>query len=89
VSPGSRVPLTASASDPDGDEVTFRWAQYREAGTYGGAVELSDPGSATVTVAVPDDARPGETVHLILRARDDGDPPLTAYARVILTVSAA
>jgi hypothetical protein len=39
-----------------------------------------------MTVTVPADAQPGETISLILQGTDDGHFPLTRYARVILQV---
>jgi hypothetical protein len=33
---------------------------------------------------VPDE--PGQTIPVILEVTDDGDPPLTRYARVIFTI---
>ena len=42
-------------------------------------------GTAT-TVAVPADARSGDTIHVIAEAVDDAPRPLKSYARVILTV---
>jgi hypothetical protein len=85
---GSSVMLTASASDPDGDELTFSWWQYREAGTYPGVVGLPDSDEPVIRFTVPEDAAAGDTIHLILEVRDDGLPPLASYARVILTVEA-
>jgi hypothetical protein len=37
-------------------------------------------------VTAPEVERP-ETVHLILRVTDKGDPPLSRYERVIVTVT--
>lgn len=97
VKPGEVVPLVAMVTDPDGDAVAATWWHYAEAGTYPGGVSLSGPlaedgddASATEvrwSVTVPEDARPGDTIHLILQVRDDGTPPMTSYQRVILTVS--
>jgi hypothetical protein len=86
VDPGQSVTVTAEASDPDGDGVLVRWSVYDEAGTYPGEVEASPATGATTIVAVPADARPGETIHLIAEATDDAPAPLKAYRRVILTV---
>ena len=36
---------------------------------------------------VPDDAAPGQTLHLILEVSDAGTPSLTRYERVVLTVA--
>jgi hypothetical protein len=35
---------------------------------------------------VPADAKPGDTIHLILEVTDDGTPALKHYQRVIVTV---
>ena len=40
-----------------------------------------------LTFDVPADARPGETFHLVVQVTDAGEPPLTTYARVIVTVA--
>lgn len=85
--PGEQVQLVGAATDPDGDGLAATWWQYIEAGTYDGAVEIVD---ATMldgaSLAVPDDATPGDTIHVILEVTDDGEIPITRYQRVIVTV---
>lgn len=83
---GKQVELSAVVSDPDGNAVTVRWWNYREAGSYNGAVELSGDDSADIVVHVPADAVSGQTIHVIVEALDDGSPALKGYQRVILTV---
>ena len=83
---GSTVRLTGEVSDPDHDAVTVRWWQYNDAGTYPGGVTFSDTAALTTTFRVPDDAKPGQTIHVILEATDSGKPPLTRYQRVVVTV---
>ena len=85
--PGSRVAVHADVEDPDGDGVTLRWWQYREAGTYSGVVPLRGADAAEVALDVPEDSEPGQTIHLILEARDDADLPLATYRRVVVTVA--
>jgi hypothetical protein len=85
--PGERLHLDAAATaDPDGDSLTLQWWQYREAGTYPGVVDLGQSEGAEVQLSIPADARPGETIHLICEASDQGSPPLTGYQRLIITV---
>jgi len=38
------------------------------------------------SVTIPEDAEPGQTIHLILEATDSGTPALTSYQRVVATV---
>jgi hypothetical protein len=64
-----------------------RWWQWRAVGSYPREVALSDPDALVTSIAVPADARPGETIHLVLEATDDGAPPLTRYQRVVVTVA--
>jgi hypothetical protein len=60
--------------------------QYNEAGTYLGDIAFSDPEALTTTFRLPDDAQPGQTIHIILEATDNGTPPITRYRRVIVRV---
>ncbi|WP_353080862.1 DUF1593 domain-containing protein [Tessaracoccus lapidicaptus] len=83
---GSTVRLTARASDPDGDSLTYRWWQYREAGTSSAELDL-EPNGDTVSFALPADAVAGETVHVILEVTDSGSPPLTACKRVVVEIA--
>ena len=86
VRPGATVELSArGTSDPDGDELDFRWWQYREAGSYNGAVEIRDEGKGAAFV-VPEDAGAGQTIHVVCEVTDRGTPPLTRYRRVVATV---
>jgi hypothetical protein len=83
---GDTVPLKAAATDPDGNELTVRWQQYKDAGTYSGAVTFSNTKSLVSSIQVPDDAKPGQTIHLLLQVTDNGTPALTSFQRVIVTI---
>lgn len=83
---GETVQLNGSAQDPDGDEMTFFWWQYLEAGTLQGYVQLRDKNSLNTSFVIPDKARIGDTIHIILQVEDNGNPSLTRYKRVIVEV---
>jgi hypothetical protein len=84
---GATVALSAKGShDPDGDELTYRWWHYREAGTYGGEVKMANASRQDAAFTVPADARSGETIHIICEVTDSGTPRLTRYQRVVVTV---
>jgi hypothetical protein len=84
---GSQVPLhAAGTTDPDGDPLSYLWFVYPEAGTYRGQVSLQGDRQAETELQVPEDAA-GTTIHVILRAQDQGDPPLARYRRAILEVA--
>jgi hypothetical protein len=80
---GSRAHLScAGSSDPDGNELTYEWFVYQEAGTYRGRADFDAMGPES-DFTVPSDAD-GKTIHLIVAVHDRGDPPLTRYRRVVL-----
>jgi hypothetical protein len=72
---------------PDRNAVKITRWQYNEVGTYPGDINFSDPAALTTTFLVPDDAKPGQAIHIILEATDNGTPPLTRYQRVIVTIA--
>jgi hypothetical protein len=91
------IQLTAAGTrDPDGNTLTYRWWNYREAGDPLNPQELAINGASTTeaTVVAPVNRKPSFNVelpsevryHIILSVTDDGSPPLTRYRRVILTI---
>ena len=81
------VKLNAKGTkDPDGDKLTYKWWQYREAGSYSGKITLNKIDEIKTSFAVPEDAEEGETIHIICEVTDDGIPALTRYRRVVVTV---
>jgi hypothetical protein len=83
---GSMVMLSAEGtSDADGNPVTVRWYIYPEAGTLAAGASLSATEGLVTRVSLP----PGATgaLHVVLDAKDNGNPPLSAYRRAIIDVA--
>jgi hypothetical protein len=83
---GEKLSLRAKATDPDGDELSFRWWHDGDAGSHPGGVEVGDAGQREASLVIPQDAQAGARIHVICEVTDHGSPPLTRYQRVILTV---
>jgi hypothetical protein len=82
---GRSIELNASKSfDRDGNQLSFRWFHYKEAGSYREQITLNDSSSAVIRFAVPRDID-GDDIHLVLEVRDNGSPSLVAYRRVVIT----
>lgn len=80
---GTAVTLDASkTSDPDGDNLTFKWWIQSDAGTYPGNVNISNSSSSIATVNVPSDSA-GKSFHVICEVVDDGTHNLFDYRRII------
>jgi hypothetical protein len=74
------------STDPDGDSLSYYWFVYPEAGTYTGKVDVGVENAPSLWMTAPRVSKP-ETIQLILRVTDKGDPPLSRYARVVVTVA--
>jgi hypothetical protein len=86
VKSGARVDLNAAGTyDPDGDKVSCRWFVYPEAGTFKGPVEIQNSTSLQAYFVTPPMNEP-KSLHIILEAKDDGEPPLYSFRRIIVTV---
>ena len=84
---GEQFELAATATDPDGDSLSFLWFQYPEAGSYKGQVKfVGAENMDNVALLAPIVDKP-ETVHFILRVADKGSPPIARYKRVIVNVA--
>jgi hypothetical protein len=78
----------SGTTDPDGDNLSYWWFQYQEAGSYPEAVSFR-PYSENLynvhTIVAPEVDKP-QTVHFILKVSDKGEPALSRYKRVIVTI---
>jgi hypothetical protein len=83
---GKKLKLSGDVSDPDGNDIAVTWWHFTGAGTYARDVTINSPKTRSTEVVIPADAKPGETIHLILEATDNGTPSLTRYGRVVVTV---
>ena len=78
------VDLTGSY-DPDGDDVEYTWWMQGDAGTFDGGVNIQIKDNIS-TIFIPEEAA-GTEIHLICEARDNGEPSLVSYRRIVLTVN--
>jgi len=83
---GKRISLSAKgSSDPDNDQLQFNWMYYKEAGTYDGKISIENENRLNASFTAPE-VQQKETIHIILSVTDNGNPSLTRYQRVIITV---
>ena len=86
VKAGEGFELDASASiDPDGDNLSFLWYSYPEAGTYKEQVIKTAENSHKIYLVAPK-VTEKQTMHIILQVTDKGEPQLSAYKRIIITI---
>ena len=86
---GEQIELSAEgSSDPDGDDLQFKWTYYKEAGTYSGDVIIEAPSDCVTTVTIPNGATDSK-IHILLTVKDNGDPPMRSYRRIIIHVASS
>lgn len=85
VKAGEKVQLSVKgSSDPDENQLTYRWFVYREAGGFTGTLDLNNPLSEDISFSMPE-LKKGQQVHVILEVKDSGTPTLFSFRRVVLT----
>jgi hypothetical protein len=72
--------------DSDGDSLSFLWFNYPEAGTYKKPIKIASAENTRGVYVIAPEVEKAETAHFILKVTDKGEPPLTRYKRVIVTI---
>ncbi|WP_299430134.1 nucleoside hydrolase-like domain-containing protein [uncultured Maribacter sp.] len=84
------VVLDATGSkDPDGDNLSYKWWVYHEAGkkSYNKPIKIKNDTSIKTSFKIPIDAATKE-LHVILEVRDDNSiVPMVDYKRMIIIVT--
>jgi hypothetical protein len=87
VKSGEGFGLDASGTiDPDGDNLSYLWFHYPEAGSYKKFITLNSAENARGVWVIAPEVEKTETAHFILKVTDKGKPPLSRYKRVIVTI---
>ncbi|MGD1044442.1 MAG: nucleoside hydrolase-like domain-containing protein [Bacteroidota bacterium] len=84
---GEVFSLDASGTtDPDGDNLSYLWFQYPEAGSYKKLIKINSAENLYKVFVLAPDVEKKETAHFILKVTDKGKPPLSRYKRVIVNI---
>jgi len=87
VKAGSTFLLSAeSCTDPDGDNLSYQWIYYPEAGTYKKDVKMQGSKNIHHIYVEAPEVKKKDTLHFILKVTDKGTPALSSYQRIIVTV---
>jgi hypothetical protein len=87
VKSGEHFSLDAfDTTDPDGDNISFLWFNYPEAGTIKKLIKVDGAENVHVANVKAPEVNKEETAHFILKVTDKGEPQLSRYKRVIVTI---
>jgi hypothetical protein len=87
VKSGEGFSLDASGTtDPDGDNLSYLWYQYPEAGSYKKLIKIASAENLYKVFVIAPEVEKNETVHFILKVTDKGKPQLSRYKRVIVNI---
>jgi hypothetical protein len=87
VKSGEGFGLDASGTfDPDGDNFSYLWFNYPEVGSYKRSIPFNSAENIRSVWVIAPEVKKKETAHFVLRVTDKGEPPLSRYKRVIVTI---
>jgi hypothetical protein len=87
VKSGEGFGLDASGTtDPDGDNLSYQWFHYPEAGSYKKLIKINSAENACGVHVIAPEVGKKETAHFILKVTDKGEPQLSKYKRVIVII---
>ena len=87
VKSGEGFGLDASGTtDPDGDNLSFLWFHYPEAGSYKKMITIASAENVRGVYVIAPEVKKKETAHFILKVTDKGEPQLSRYKRVIVNM---
>lgn len=72
--------------DPDGDNISFLWFNYPEAGSYKKPIKIEGAENENGAYFIAPVVEKKETAHFILKVTDKGKPQLSRYKRIIVTI---
>lgn len=88
VKSGTNFTLDASGTtDPDGDNLSYLWFQYMEAGPFKKSVTINSAENLYKVFLTAPVVEKKETTHFILKVTDKGEPALSRYKRVIVHIT--
>lgn len=73
--------------DPDGDNLSYLWFHYPEAGSYKKLIKVDGAENAHGAYIKGPEVEKEETAHFILKVTDKGTPPLSRYKRIIIKIN--
>jgi len=73
-------------TDPDGDNLSYLWFHYPEAGSYKKLIKIDSAENARGVYVIAPEVEKKETAHFILKVTDKGIPQLSRYKRVIVNI---
>ena len=83
---GEAVQLDATGTtDPDGDQVSVDWFQYKEVGSLEIDLKIEVQSDLAASFVAPQ-VEQVESVHIILEAKDSGEPCLYNYRRIVVEI---
>jgi hypothetical protein len=87
VKSGEGFGLDASGtSDPDGDNLSYLWFHYPEAGSYTKLIKINSAENTRGVWVIAPEVEKFETAHFILKVTDKGKPQLSRYKRVFVDI---
>jgi hypothetical protein len=77
----------SGTTDSDGDNLSYLWFHYPEAGSYKKLIKIDSAENARGVWVIAPEVDKIKTAHFILKVTDKGEPALSRYKRVIVSIS--